>query len=76
MNRDVVWLNKYQQVLAFVETHQRGPSRHHIEEHDMLNWMKFNRKKDNLGKLVGFRKEKFDALRKLISSFNRVNQYK
>ena len=76
MNRDVVWLNKYQQVLAFVETHQRGPSRHHLEEHDMLNWMKFNRKKDNLGKLVGFRKEKFDALRKLISSFNRVNQYK
>lgn len=76
MNRDVAWINKYQQVLAFVETYQRGPSRHHIEEHDMLNWMKFNRKKDNLGKLVGFRKEQFDALRKLISSFNRVNQYK
>ena len=76
MNRDVAWINKYQQVLAFAETHQRGPSRHHLEEHDMLNWMKFNRKKDNLGKLVGFRKEQFDALRKLISSFNRVNQYK
>lgn len=75
MNRDVAWIIKYNMVLEFVKEHHRGPSRHHVEEHDMLNWMKFNRKKDNAGKLNGFRKEKFVALRELISSYNRINQY-
>lgn len=31
------------------ETNHRNPSRHRIEEHDMLNWMKVNRKVLNAG---------------------------
>lgn len=75
MNRDLTWMRKYNDVWAFVEKSHRGPSRHHIEEHDMLNWMKFNRKKDGKGELTGFRKEKFDQLRQLINSYHRINQY-
>ena len=76
MTQDERWQAQYDQMMTFMNENHRRPSKHRLEEHDMLNWMKFNRKKDNLGKLVGFRKEQFDALRKLISSFNRVNQYK
>ena len=34
------------------------PSRHRIEEHDMLNWVKANRKALNAGKLKEERVEK------------------
>ena len=32
-----------------MEKSHRNPSRHRIEEHDMLNWMKANRKRMNAG---------------------------
>jgi hypothetical protein len=32
-------------VVEFIETNH-NPSRHRIEEHDMLNWVKSTRKKD------------------------------
>ena len=34
-----------------METNHRNPSKHRIEEHDMLNWLKANRKKVNAGDL-------------------------
>ena len=53
----------------------RGPSRHHIEEHRMLNWMKFNRRKLNANTMDNVRKERFLRLLELVHSFHRVNQY-
>jgi len=37
---------RYKEVVSFIEANHRNPSRHRIEEHDMLNWVKTNRKKD------------------------------
>ena len=51
MDQDTRWLNKYNEVVAFIETNKRNPSKHRIEEHDMLNWVKANRKKMNAGEL-------------------------
>jgi hypothetical protein len=31
---------RYEEVVGFVETNHRNPSKHRIEEHDMLNWVK------------------------------------
>lgn len=31
---------------------KKNPSKHRIEEHDMLNWLKANRKKMNAEKLM------------------------
>ena len=31
---------KYQEVVAFIQTNKRNPSKYRIEEHDMLNWVK------------------------------------
>ena len=51
MTKDERWLARYNEVKAFIETNHRNPSRHRIEEHDMLNWLKANRKKMNAGEL-------------------------
>lgn len=42
---------KYIEVVTFIETNKRNPSRHRIEEHDYLNWLKANRKALNAGKM-------------------------
>jgi len=51
MTQDERWLTRYNEVVEFVETNHRNPSRHRIEEHDMLNWVKANRKAMNAGKM-------------------------
>ena len=45
MSQDERWLAKYEEVKGFIETNHRNPSKHRIEEHDMLNWVKANRKR-------------------------------
>ena len=32
------WNEKYNEVLEFILTNLRNPSKHRIEEHQMLNW--------------------------------------
>lgn len=53
MTQEERWLLKYNEVLALMERERRNPSKHRIEEHDMLNWMKANRKLVNAGKMKG-----------------------
>lgn len=38
-------MRKYEEVAVSIETNKRNPSRHRIEEHDLLNWVKATRKK-------------------------------
>ena len=33
------WEKRYQEVKTFIENNKRNPSKHRIEEHDMLNWL-------------------------------------
>ena len=49
MTQDERWLSKYNAVMEFMERERRNPSKHRLEEHDMLNWLKANRKKMNAG---------------------------
>lgn len=51
MNRDERWRTWYNEVLEFIESNHRNPSRHRIEELDMLNWLKANRKVMNAGRM-------------------------
>ncbi len=70
------WLIRYNEVLAFIETNHRNPSRHRIEEHDMLNWLKANRKRMNAGEMKEPRLSRFKELLALIEEHKRTNQYK
>lgn len=43
MKQDERWMVMYNEVVDFMESNHRNPSRHRIEEHDILNWLKVNR---------------------------------
>lgn len=76
MTQDERWNLRYQEVIDYIETNHRNPSKHRLEEHDMLNWVKANRKVLNAGKLNLNRVEAFKKLMALIEENKRVNQYK
>ena len=76
MTQDERWLARYNQVKEFIETNKRNPSKHRIEEHDMLNWLKANRKKMNAGEMKEERIELFEKLLALCGEYRRVNQRK
>ncbi len=75
MTQDERWNVRYQEVRTFIETNKQNPSRHRIEEHDMLNWLKVNRKVMNAGSLKAERVEPFQQLLGLIEKYKRLNQY-
>ena len=75
MTQDEKWLIRYNEVMAFIENNKRNPSKHRIEEHDMLNWVKANRKVMNAGKMKPERVEMFEKLLALMEVNKRVNQY-
>ena len=68
-------MTRYEEVVGFVETNHRNPSKHRIEEHDMLNWLKANRKAMNAGKMKPERVEKFRKLLEMMEQYRRVNQW-
>ena len=75
MTQEERWLTKYNEVMDFLESHHRNPSKHRIEEHDMLNWLKANRKALNAGKMKPERLEMFRRLLLLMEEYKRKNQY-
>lgn len=58
MTQDERWLVRYNEVMGFLKENQRNPSRHRIEEHDYLSWLKANRKVMNAGTMKPERVEK------------------
>lgn len=75
MTQEERWRIRYQEVKSFIETYHRNPSKHRIEEHDMLNWVKANRKVMNAGKMKADRVEAFKKLMALMEEYRRKNQY-
>ncbi len=76
MTQEERWNIRYEEVKAFIESNHRNPSKHRIEEHDMLNWVKANRKLLNAGKLKEDRVERFEKLLAMMEQNRRVNQWK
>ena len=75
MTQDERWIARYNEVMGFLEENHRNPSKHRIEEHDYLNWLKANRKAMNAGKMKAERVEKFRKLLELTEKYRRKNQY-
>lgn len=75
MTQDERWNIRYQEVKDIIERNRRNPSKHRIEEHDMLNWLKANRKVLNAGEMKPDRVEKFKKLLELTEQYKRKNQY-
>ena len=75
MTQDERWQKRYNEVIDFIETNKRNPSKYRIEEHDYLNWLKANRKVMNVGKMKLERDEKFRKLLEMMEQYKRKNQY-
>jgi hypothetical protein len=75
MTQEEKWKAKYTEVVTFIEANHRNPSRHRIEEHDHLSWLKANRKAMNAGKMKPERVEKFRKLLEMTEQYRRKNQW-
>lgn len=75
MTQDERWQLKYQEAVEFIEFNKRNPSRHRIEEHDMLNWLKANRKLMNAGELKEPRLGMFKEMLELSEQYKIKNQW-
>ena len=75
MTQDEKWLSRYNEVRDYIDQNHRNPSKHRVEEHLMLNWVKQQRKLMNAGKLKPERVGRFNELLALIEENIRVNQY-
>ena len=65
MTQDEKWQLKYEQMMAFMKDNHRRPSKHRLEEHDMLNWFKATKKRIAKGELSEERLEKFNTLQEV-----------
>ena len=75
MTQDEQWIAKWQEVIDFIETYHRNPSKHRIEEHLMLNWIKHNRKLMNAGEMKEDRVKLFCELLAVGEKYKHKNQY-
>ena len=75
MTQDEKWKARYEEVIGFIEANHRNPSKYRLEEHDMLNWVKANRKVLNAGKMKVERVEMFRELLEMTEQYRRKNQY-
>ena len=75
MTQEERWNIRYQEVMTFIETNKRNPSKYAPEERNMYNYLKHTRKQMNQGLLKPERIEEFKKLQELMERYKHVNQW-
>ena len=75
MTQEERWFEKVKLVVDFIEANHRNPSKYRLDEHDMLSWLKANRKVMNAGKMKEPRLGMLKELLALCEQYRRKNQY-
>ena len=75
MTQEERWNAQYERMMEFMKTNHRRPSKHRLEEHDMLNWFKATKKMIAKGDYPPERLKKFEHLMEVANEFRRKNQY-
>ena len=76
MTQDEKWTARYDEVMNFIETNKRNPSKHSDEERGRyLNWLKHNRKLYAAGEMKEDRVELFESLLEMCEKYRHKNQY-
>lgn len=75
MTQDEKWRANWREVMDFMESNKRRPSKFVDEERGMRNWWKHQQKLVNAGELKAERMEMFMQLLELGEKYRRVNQY-
>ena len=76
MTQEERWIAKYNEVVDFIQTNHRNPSRYNPEErYKYYNWLKHTKKQFNAGELKPERVELFKKLLEQSEQYKRINQY-
>lgn len=75
MTQDERWLARYSEVMEFIMTNKRRPSKYNPEERNAWNWLRHAQKQFGAGELKPERIEIFKKLLELTEQYRRVNQY-
>ena len=75
MTQDERWAIRYNEVMEFITSNHRNPSKYNLEERNMYNYIKPTRKQMNQGLLKPDRIEAFEKLMALMEQYKRKNQY-
>lgn len=75
MTQEERWMTRYKEVVSFIETNYRNPSKYVGSERELVNWAKQQRKLMNAGKLKEPRLGMFKKLLELSEKNKHVNQY-
>ena len=75
MTQDERWSMRYKEVVSFIETNHRNPSKYVPEEKLMVHFLKRGRKLMNASELKEPRLGMFKELLLLSEKCKRVNQY-
>lgn len=69
------WEQNFAAVKQFIEKKKCLPSKHRVEDHRLLNWIKYNRKLIAQDRLLPERRKKFEQLMTAAASYHKINQY-
>ena len=75
MTQEERWMTRYNEVVSFIETNHRNPSKYVAEERLMVHFLKRGRKMLNAGELAEPRLSQFLKLLELSNRYKRVNQW-
>ena len=75
MTQEEKWQQKYEEVVAFIKTNKRRPSKYAPEERNAWNWLRHNQKLYNNGAMRLEREEMFRELLALCERYHHKNQY-
>ena len=75
MMQEERWMTRYKEVVRFIETNHRNPSKYDGAERELVNWTKQQRKLMNVGELKESRIGMFKELMELSERYKRKNQY-
>lgn len=76
MTQEERWMKRYNEVVSFIETNHRNPSKYVGSERALVNWAKQQRKLMNAGELEEPRLGMFKELQELSERYKHVNQWK
>ena len=68
-------MTRCMEIVSFIETNLRNPSKYVGAERELVNWMKQQRKLMNAGELTEPRLEMFKELIELSEKYRHKNQY-
>ena len=74
MSNNERWEAMYLQIVGYLYTYKRRPSRYDEGDLRMVNWLKYNRKLMVRGELQPERLEKYNTLMALCEKYQRINQ--